>query len=453
MTDLVDKIKSHLVGKDQRTSLIRKNVIASFAIKGWSVLVQLALVPLTLACLGVYENGVWLTVSSVLLWIDNLDIGLGNGLRNKLAAAIAHNDNEEARKMVSSTFAMLVAIIVPILAVLLAFEACTDNYALFNVNRSAVERLDTVLVVSTILVCGTFVLKFIGNFYMGLQLPAVNNLLVTSGNTLALLGTLLIYLSGIHSLLLIAIANTAAPFIVYLCCYPITFGGKYKHLRPSLHYVSWSTAKSLFSIGFRFFILQISGVVLFFSSNIIISRLFSPSMVTPYQIAHRYFMVAMLLFTIVCVPYWSATTDAYERKDFAWIERANRTLNRFVLLVFVLIAMMTVSSPWIYGIWIGQKTTVPFAMTVLVGLYEFVLIVSTRYSFVLNGIGVLALQLIMTIIAAVIYIPIAIFVGKQTTDINWLLVVMCAVNLPGLVVNYLQYHKIISGTARGIWKK
>ena len=71
------------------------------------------LVPTTLACLGVYENGVWLTISSVLLWIDNLDIGLGNGLRNKLAVAMAHNDYEKGRQYVSSTFAMLAIIIVP----------------------------------------------------------------------------------------------------------------------------------------------------------------------------------------------------------------------------------------------------------------------------------------------------------------------------------------------------
>lgn len=453
MTGFIAKIKNRISATDGRTSLIRKNVIASFAIKGWSVLVQLALVPLTLACLGVYENGVWLTVSSVLLWIDNLDIGLGNGLRNKLAAAIAHNDNEEARRMVSSTLAMLVAIILPTLIILLAVEMGCDNYALFNVDKNTVGGLDTVIIASTILVCGTFVLKFMGNFYMGLQLPAINNLLVTSGNTLALLGTFLIYISGTHSLLLIAIANTAAPFIVYLCCFPITFGGKYRHLCPALRYVSMDAAKNLFSIGIRFFVLQISGVVLFFSSNIIISRLFSPSMVTPYQIAHRYFMVAMLFFTIICVPYWSATTDAYERKDFDWIRRANRTLNRFMLLILLLITVMIVASPLVYHVWIGQKASVPFMMTVLVGIYEFVLIASTRYSFVLNGIGALNLQLVMTIIAAVVYIPLAFFAGKQTHDINWLLIVMCAVNVPGLVVNAIQYHKIINGTAEGIWKK
>lgn len=438
---------------ENRSILLKRNVIASLFIKGWSVIVQILLVPMTLSCLGVYENGVWLTISSLLLWIDNLDIGIGNGLRNKLAAAIAHDDHVEARKVVSSTLAMLIAIIIPILAILLVIETTTDNYALLNVNRVYIENLDVVIAVSTILVCGTFVLKFIGNFYMGLQLPAISNLLVTSGNTLTLLGTFLIYISGSHSFLLVAIANTAAPLVVYLCCYPITFRLKYKYLRPSLHYISYEAAKSLFSIGCRFFILQISGVLLFFSSNLIISRIFSPSMVTPFQIASRYFMVIMLLFTIVCVPYWNATTDAYERKDFDWIKRSGKTLDRFLLLVFLLIILMIVVSPFVYNIWIGKQATIPFTMTIMVGIYEFVLVSSTRYSFILNGIGLLTLQLRMTILAAIVYIPLALFVSKQSMNINWLLAIMCIVNLPGLIVNYIQYHKIIKGTAHGIWKK
>lgn len=449
MTD----IKNKFGNKDKRTYLILKNVLASFIVKGWSVLVQLMLVPLTLACLGVYENGVWLTVSSVLLWIDNLDIGLGNGLRNKLAVYIAEDNIEKAREMVSSTIAMLSIIILPVAAILVMLEAFGDVYGLFNVSVETVGGLNVILIVSTLLVCSTFILKFIGNFYMGMQLPAVNNAIVTAGNTIALLGTWIVYLSGRHSLLLIAVANTAGPLLAYLISYPITFYGKYRKLRPTLKMVNISAIKELFSIGSKFFILQIAGIVLFFSTNIVISRFFTPSMVTPYQIANRYFMVAMLLFTIMCVPYWSATTDAYAKKDFDWIRRANVVLNKFMAFIFLLIVLMTFVSPYVYSIWIGDKAIVPFSMTALVGAYEFILIVSTRYSFVLNGIGKLKLQLYVTIIMAISYLPLAVCVVRDTDDINMLLIVMCAVNLPGLVINAVQYRKVINGTATGIWLK
>ena len=451
--NLIDRIKNKFNNSDGRSSLIVKNILASFFIKGWFVLVQLMLVPTTLACLGVYENGVWLTISSVLIWIDNMDIGLGNGLRNKLAEAMAHNDYAKGQQYVSSTFAMLAIIIVPTCLLLIFLELFTDTYNVFNVDKGIVANLDIILVVTTIMVCSTFIFKFIGNFYMGLQLPAVNNLLVTSGNTISLLATYCIYLSGIHSLLLVALVNTAAPLLVYIISYPITFSGRYSQLRPSIKSVKLSVAKELFSIGRSFFILQISGVVLFFSSNIIISNLFSPSMVTPYQIAHRYFMVATLIFTIVGVPYWSATTDAFARNDMEWIKRSNRILNRLILGLVLLLSLMIILADWIYGIWIDDKAYVPFKMTLIAGVYQFILIWSTRYSFVINGFGYLRLQLIMTVLAAIAYIPLAIAVGRSTNDINWLLIVMCLINIPGLVVNVIQYNKIVNGTAIGIWKK
>ena len=124
-----------------------------------------------------------------------------------------------------------------------------------------------------------------------------------------------------------------------------------------------------------------------------------------------------------------------------------------MIFIFLLIALMILVSPYVYSIWIGGKAVVPFSMTVLVGMYEFILIVSTRYSFVLNGIGKLKLQLYVTIIMAILYLPLAVLVVRSTDDINMLLIVMCAVNLPGLILNAVQYRKVINGTATGIWLK
>ena len=449
----IENILSFFSKGSKRSILIKKNIIASFFIKGWSALVQFLLVPLTLACLGEYENGVWLTISSVLLWINNLDIGLGNGLRNKLAVYMARGDNDKAREMVSSTFIMLCIIITPVLIILLLFEVYSDNYRLFNVDIGLIGNLDIVLYVATILVCATFIFKFIGNFYMGLQLPSVNNFIGSIGSTLALLGTFIIYLFGNRSLLLVASVNLSAPLLVYLLAFPITFMGKYKFLSPSFKYIKKTSIREIFSIGFKFFALQIPAVLLFFTSNILISKLFNPAMVTPYQIAYRYFVMTMTLFSIICVPYWTATTDAYEKRDFEWIRRANRTLNRFVLLLFFIIVCMILLSRPVYSVWIGDKSDVPFSMTMIAGLYQFLLIYSMRYSYVLNGIGALRLQLIFTILAAAIYIPLATLVCHLTHDINYLLLVMCVVHVPGLVVNIIQYHKIMNGTAKGIWIK
>ena len=445
-------MKSLLSDSTRRTSLLRKNVISSFVIKAWSALIVFLLVPVTLHCLGEYKNGLWLTISSLLLWIDNMDIGLGNGLRNKLATCLAHGEMERARSLVSSTFAMLTCIIIPTMLILRLVIQLTDTYEFFNVDPSIVGNLDDVLTVTVVLVCTTFIFKLVGNIYMGLQLPAVNNLLVAIGQTLTLAGTYAVYLSGSHSLMLVAIVCTASPLLVYLVAIPITFGWCYPQLRPSFRLVNLSEAKEVMSLGLQFFIMQMASLVLFATSNILISKLFSPAMVTPYQIVYRYFSIVMVVFTVVCMPFWNATTDAYERGDMAWIRSATQKLNKMTLAIFAGMVVMVAVSDIAYRLWVGSDVHISLPMTVAVAAYIFTLVYSMRYSFFINGIGTLRLQLIFTTAAALLFIPLAWLVATRTNSLVCFIWVMTLVNVPGLVVNRIQFHKLINN-ALGIWNK
>lgn len=437
----------------QRSSLLKKNILGSFLIKGWSAAVVFLMVPATLNCLGEYKNGIWLTISSLLLWIDNMDIGLGNGMRNKLTVYLAQGNEQRARTLISSTFAMLTCIIVPTMLLLLGFVTLADTYSLLNVDASQVNDLDHVLMATIVLVCTTFIFKLVGNFYMGLQLPAVNNLLIAIGQTLALLGTYAIAWFGSHSLMHIALVNTGASLLVYLAAFPVTFILKYPHLRPSLQLIRLSEAKEVTSVGIQFFIMQISSVILFATSNILISNFFSPAMVTPYQIAYRYFSVFMVVFTVVCMPYWNATTDAYTRGDMEWIRNATRKMQRITLGILLGMTGMVVISEQVYAVWVGTDVHVGLPMTIAMAAYIFILIYSMRYSYFINGIGTLRLQLITTSVAALVFIPLAWMVVCWRHDMIWFIGVMCAVNIPGLIINRIQFHKLINRKATGIWNK
>ena len=443
--------ESHINSK--RSSLLQKNILASFIIKGWSAVIVLLMVPATLHCLGEYKNGIWLTISSLLLWIDNMDIGLGNGLRNKIAEYMAHGERERTRSLVSSTFAMLSCIIIPVMLVLLLLIAVGDPYQVFNAAPTKVSHLDQVLMVTVILVCTSFVFKLIGNFYMGLQLPAVSNLLIALGQTLALIGTYIVLWSGSHSLMLIALVNTVSPLLVYLLAYPYTFFYKYPQLRPSFRLIDFKEAKAVINMGVQFFIMQISSVVLFMTSNILISNLFSPEMVTPYQITYRYFSILLVVFTVICMPFWNATTDAYQRNDMEWIRQAASKLRLMTIGILLCLIVMVALSDIVYAIWIDRQTVIDIRMSIVMAAYIFILIYSMRYSYFINGIGTLRLQLIFTATAAIVFIPLAYLATWWTHDIIWFMVVMCLVNIPGLIVNRIQFYKLINGKAKGIWNK
>ena len=239
--------------RNTRSTLLLKNIIGSFAVKGWSAIVVLLMVPLTLDCLGAYQNGVWLTISSLLVWIDQMDIGLGNGLRNRLAAHVAHDQMAEARKVVSSTMAMLACVVIPVMLILVWLIWNTDVYAFLNVEYHLLPELRTALTSAVVLVCLTFVMKSIGNVYMGMQLPAVNNLLLSLGQTVALVLTWLLYRSGRATFLPIVVVNTAAPLLVFMLAYPYTFYCRFPDLRPVFRLVNLRSALELGNLGIKFF--------------------------------------------------------------------------------------------------------------------------------------------------------------------------------------------------------
>lgn len=449
---MLQKIKNYITNAvDRRTCYLYINILVSFLVKGWSALVVLIMVPLTLKCLGTYQNGVWLTVSSLLVWIDQMDIGLGNGLRNRLASHMAKNETHQARIVISSTMAMLAFIVLPILVLLSLLIWYTDVYSFLNVIPERLPALRPALLAAVVLVCITFILKFIGNVYMGMQLPAVSNLLIALGQTIALIATWILFHTYHATFFNVVVVNTAAPLFVYLMAYPYTFFKRFPMLRPSVKLIKLKSALELGNLGIKFFWLQLAAIIQFMTANILISKFFSPAMVTPYQIAYRYMSLVLVFFTIVVMPFWNATTDAYERGDIHWIRISSNRLNKFLLIVFAIIIILVIISPYVYSIWIGEECQIPTAMTILTGLYIYLLIVSSKYAFFLNGIGALRIQLLMTV-SAIIFIPLQYLVSVLTHNITFFLIVMCILNIPGLITNIIQFNKILNGTAKGFWK-
>jgi O-antigen/teichoic acid export membrane protein len=388
----------------------------------------------------------------MLVWIDQMDIGLGNGLRNQIATYMAHQELQKARIIVSSTMVMLLFIAIPILLILLAVVWSMDVYLFLNVSYEAIPELRIALLSAVTLVCMTFVLKSIGNIYMGLQLPAISNLLIAIGQTIALIGTWILFSLDNATFFNVVIVNTAAPLLTYLLAYPITFYKFFPWLCPSMKLVNLQSALELGDLSIKFFWIQIAAIVQFMTANILISIFFTPEMVTPYQIAYRYLSLVMVAFTVICMPFWNATTDAFERGDIDWIQRSDQRMNYIILIIAATLIFMIAISPWVYEKWIGDSCDVPFMMTCMMAIYIFLLILSMRYSYFLNGIGALRLQLYMTIMT-VVFIPASWAVSYYTHDIIWFMAVMSLCVTPSIVVNMIQFHKILKGTAKGLWRK
>lgn len=444
-------IKSFMVRKD-RTAKATKNIIASFGIKGIDSIVYLLIVPITLDYLNPYEYGVWLTLNSILVWINSFDIGLGNGLRNNLAVEIANERPEKARIYVSTTFFMLVAIMIIIFLLGVVAFRYINWFEILNVTHYQIPRLNQVVFVSFAIFCMTFVFKFIGNVFLGLQMPAINNLLVSSGHLLSLIIIFLLTKFTNGTLLNVAVAYTGSSLLVYLLAYPIVFYGKYYWLRPSYKLFNIQYLHSLFGLGINFFIIQIGGVVLFSLSNLVISHMFGPQEVTPYNVAYRYFSIILMFFGIIVSPIWSATTDAFQRHDIDWIKSVSEKLFKLVLIIIVLLTIMVVISQFVFKLWIGSEVNVPVSLCIFLACYVVTIVWSVGYSNILNGLGKIRIQTYNIIAVSLLYYPICKLLGGAM-GVQGVVLGMIILNIPGLILNIIQFNIIISGRAKGIWNK
>ena len=66
--------------------------------------------------------------------------------------------------------------------------------------------------------------------------------------------------------------------------------------------------------------------------------------------------------------------------------------------------------------------------------------------------GALNVQLVTTMSAAILYLPLACFFGKAY-GVDGVAMALILVNLPGTVINCVQYKKIVSGNASPMWRK
>ena len=107
---LVTLVKGFISKGHQRSVKAKKNIITSFIIKGFSIILSLAFVPLTVSYVNPLRYGIWLALSSIIGWFSYFDIGFGNGLRNKFAESVAKKEYDRARIYVSTTYAVIAAL-------------------------------------------------------------------------------------------------------------------------------------------------------------------------------------------------------------------------------------------------------------------------------------------------------------------------------------------------------
>lgn len=449
---MLEIVKKLLKKGDERERTARKNIAVSFFLKGAGVITTLVVVPLTIDFVSPVQYGIWLTLSSIIGWMNFFDIGFANGLKNKLTAAITNNDRTEAKILVSTSYMFVSMISITLFIVFFIANQFLNWSSILNTSPSLSGQLQIVTIVVFAIFSIQFILQLLHTICVASHDVRLSSLVNFLGNLLGL-GIVFVLVKSIKgSLLALSLSIGISPLIILLLFSIYLFSTKYRFMSPSLKMVDYKKGKEIISLSSKFFVIQI-GLLFFYNvDNVIISQVSGPLAVTSYGIAYKYFGVITMISGIVMTPYWPAFTEAHIKKDKAWIVKTVNNLQKNCLYIFLLAIIMVIASNFMYRLWVGKDVAVPLPLSLVLAVYVSFNTFRTIFVYYLNATNRLNIQVIIVLVSGIINIPLGYFLGHHFGATGVILATTILCIICGCF-EIIQYKKLINDKADGIWDR
>lgn len=450
---LPTSIKKKINSKSERSRDVIINIFLSLAMKGATILSSLLIVPLTINYVNPNQYGIWLTLSSIIGWVAFFDLGLGNGFRNKFAEAKAQNDILLARELLSTTYFAIGAIVLFVNIIAIIANLYINWTDILKISPSYKDELQKIFFIVCTFTCINMVANVFTSLLSADQKNGYASIIAAIGQYTSLIVIYILTLTTNGSLLNLAIFYSGIPCIVMITTSILMFNfSSYKRYKPSFKLIKISHIRSILQLGSQFFIIYLCLIAIFQVINIVISREIGPMGVTQYNIANRYFNIIYMLITIIITPFWSAFTDAYTKKDYAWMKSMVSKIEKCWLIFIGIGTLMLLMSSFFYKLWIGESVSMPIQISIAMLFLVLSQSFGNIYTLMINGTGKIRIQLITYTIYAIFSWPLFTISGR-CLGLPGIIAIPTLVYLTQGIIGRIQIKKIIKQTDYGLWSK
>ena len=404
---MLNRIRAYYESGDALTLTVRKNVVHSFLIKVVSIALNLVLVPLLLGLLTKELYGIWLTLSSIVTWFTFIDFGLGNGLRNKLTELLIQGDQKMAQVYVSTLYKTTTLIALAFWFLYSCIHPWINWASILRVPVRWQAEVSTLAYLAFSVFWLQLVLKNISFVLLAVQRSAANSLFPLLSNLLTLLIAVLFrpYLTG--SILNVGLALLAPQVLVLIGFQLYFFRNELAYLRPRWPRSDFVTLRHFGNLGLSFFIIQIMGVVIFTTANLLITQLLGPSYVAEYDIAYKYFGLLPVAFGLLMAPLWSAFGHAYYTRNVDWIRKTLKQMRQVWLVVALGQCVLFMVADHLIPLWVGRSIAISAELALTMVVYYGLYMYGSIYVNLLNGVGKVRYQMLISMASAFLMVPLA----------------------------------------------
>ena len=297
--------------------------MASIIQRGLTILISLASVPLTIHYLGPEQYGVWLTISSILVWLALTDFGLaGNALINVLSDAHGRDDKVSAQRYVASAFWSLTVIAACLGGIIYFCFHLISWTAVFHSTSIPASELAAAVGLTLAFFVVSLPLSIQYAVYSGYQDGALSNVCGIVMNLSSLIALVVVTrFSGGLPELVMALSGTR--FVIGIANMIYIFK-RYPWLIPLPTAVRWQCIRRLLSLGSKYLISQLGAFGIGQSQPMIITQVLGPAAVVPFVVSYRLITLPMEVVYMSIAPLVPAFGEAKARDDWQWIRKAYR---------------------------------------------------------------------------------------------------------------------------------
>ena len=446
------KLLGRTINKDDRNMI--GNAIAGLFVKGGAIVVNFLMLRIYMRF---FQNstilGTWLTILSVLNWFLMFDLGIGNGLRNKLPNAIYDKDYKYAKQLISSAYIFLAGILVLVWFFGIIVIPFANWNAILNVS-------DTLLSHSILTTCFRIVftgmilqllLKVIQSILYAFQKAWVVSFLTLLSNCIILISVCIMSSrTDASNLIRVSYINVVAVNLPLMIATIIVFIKLIPQCVPRFSSYVNEYAISIFKEGLVLLWLTIIFMIISSTNEFLISYTTSPENVVEFQAYNRIYNGISSIFVVMLTPIWSAVTKAKVESNYSWIKLL---YNKLLVLSTGCLAINIIVIPalqWIMNIWIGESTiTVNHLFAVIFSISNYLFVVHNVNTSFGNGLSYYKIQIIWMGVAAIVNIPLAFLLVHITRC--WIGVVLANIIslIPFEILEPIYYNKKLNLFMKG----
>jgi O-antigen/teichoic acid export membrane protein len=398
------------------TARYRRSISGSLSAvlaRGLGVALSFVVIPVVLRSAGPERFGIWATIVSMTVVMTFADLGIGNGLVTMLGGSMARGDVVASQRLTSSGFAAMLYVSVGLVAVLpLLFVVPWAE--VFDVRGTPVasEVMAAMAVFGAVLIL-TVPLTLGRRIQLGIQESHLDGVWLASGTALGAGG--LLVAAHLHaSLPWLVGASMGGPLVAHALQFWRLIQRR-PSLRPRLQLRDSATVRMLARLGLSFFLLQLSGSLLFSFDNLIVASLLGANVVSDFAVQAQPFIWINGLVGVLLIPLWPAYAEVFATGDIEW---ARTALIRSVFLVGTAAAiasgLVVVFADTLFGFWVGGTVALDRELLLGFAAVSVMAAVGSALSIFLNAAGLLRFQVATGLITSAVAL-----IGKVTGAVAW----------------------------------